>query len=256
MTTAGTIVNRCFRENNLVALGAVPTTAQASEALDYLNRLIKSMIGTDEGELLLDWNVPYQGSNNAQWPLYNTDPTQIVDVYKGPPPNSRLLMGVIGSPFTIYFQNEPPDGARMALVAVGADFVTYPLTINGNGRLIDGPTATGQRSITLTTTPTTPYTWFYRADLATWKALLFPLATADEVPFPDSFDDFWVALLAVRIAPLYGKEPNSVTTAIAKNGMHQFKARYAQEVPTANFPDAAVFNSYQSYGGYGWNDVG
>lgn len=247
MTTAGTIVDRCFRENNLIQLGKTPSVAQATEALDYLNRLIKSMLGTDEGELLLDWNVPYVGTNNSRWPLYNENPAQSSTIYQGPPPNTRLLVRTT-SPFTVYFQNIPPDGARMALVNVGADFVTNPLTLHGNGRLIEGA-----QSIVVNTNPAVPLLWLYRADLANWIALEFPLATTDEVPFPDSFDDFWVSLLAVRLAPLYGKEPNAITAGVAQNGMKQFRARYAQEVPTANFPEAVIFNSYQSWGGgWGW----
>lgn len=251
MTTAGTIVDRCFRENNLIAIGKTPSAAQAAEALDYLNRQVKSMLGTDEGELLLDWNVPYAGSNNARWPLYHSDPTQPAAVYQGPPPNSRLLVSNLATPFTVYFQNMPPDGARMALVNVGADFTTYPLTLSGNGRLIEGA-----QSIVINTNPTGPLLWLYRADLANWIAMQFPLASTDEMQFPDSFDDFFVALLAVRLCPLYGKEANAITAGIASNGMKQFKTRYAQEVPTANFPDAAVFNSYQSFGGPGWEPLG
>lgn len=252
MTTAGSIVDRCFRENNLIAIGKTPSVAQAAEALDYLNRLIKSMLGTDEGELLLDWNVPYAGSINARWPLYDQNPAQSATVYKGPPPNTRLLCAADPNALTIYFQNIPPDGARMALVNVGRDFVTYPLTISGNGRLIEGA-----QSIIINTNPTTPFLWLYRADLANWIPLEFPLLTGDEVPFPDSFDDFWVSLLAVRLAPLYGKVTNEVTAGVAQSGQKQFRARYAQEVPTANFPEAAVFNSYQSWGGgWGWEPGG
>lgn len=251
MTTAGVIVDRCFRENNLTAIGKTPSPAQAAEALDYLNRLIKSMLGTDEGELLLDWNVPYAGTNNARWPLYAQDPTQPANVYNGPPPNVRLLAAAQASLFTVYFQNIPPDGARMALVNVGRDFVTYPLTLHGNGRLIEGA-----QSIVVNTNPAVPLLWLYRADLANWIALEFPLLTGDEIPFPDSFDDFWVSLLAVRLAPLYGKITNEVTAGVAKNGMQQFRSRYAQDVPTANFPEADVFNSYQSFStGWGWGPL-
>jgi hypothetical protein len=250
MTTAGTIVDRCFRENNLLAIGKTPSAAQAAEALTYLNSLIKSMLGTDEGELLLDWPVPYAGTKNSRWPLYPQNPANPSYVYDGPPANVRLLIST-AEPFTVYFPNTPPDGARMALVNVATDFTTYPVTLSGNGRLIEGA-----QSLLLDTNPTGPLLWLYRADLANWIELAFPLAATDEVPFPDSFDDFWCALLAVRIAPIYGKEPNVITAGIAQNGMKQFKARYAQEVPTANFPDAAVFNSYQSFGGPGWEPWG
>ncbi len=242
----GTIVDRCFRENNLIAIGKLPSVAQATEALDYLNRLIKSTIGTDEGELLLDWNLPYTGTNNARWPLYPSDPRQDAAIYVAPPPNTRLICGVAATPLVVYFQNEPPDGARMSLVGVGRDFVAYPITLNGNGRLIENALT---RDVVVT--PTAPLNWLYRADLANWVALSFPLATGDEVPFPDSFDDFWVSLLALRIAPLYGKDPNPITAGVAQKGLKQFKARYAQAVPTANFPDTVVFNAYQSWGGLG-----
>lgn len=250
MTTAVQIVNRTFRENNLTALGKLPNDAQRAEALDYLNRLIKSTLGTDEGELLLDWNLPYVGSVNNRFPLYPSDPTQQASIYKGPPPNTRLL-AALTTPFTVYLQNIPPDGARMSLVNVATDFVTNPLTISGNGRLIEG-----SQSIIIDTNPAAPLHWLYRADLANWIALDFPLAEDDEVPFPDSFDDFWVALLAVRLAPTYGKEVNSMTAGVAQNGMKQFKSRYAQEVPTANFPEAVVFNAFQSWGGPGWEPLG
>lgn len=210
------------------------------------------MLGTDEGELLLDWNLPYAGSVNNRYPLYPSDPSTPASFYKGPPPNSRLLASLSAAtgPFTAYLQNIPPDGARMALVNVASDFTAYPLTLHANGRLIEGA-----QSIVIDTNPEGPLLWLYRADLANWIALDFPLADTDQVPFPDSFDDFWVALLAVRLCPLYGKEPNAITAGIAQNGMKQFKARYAQEVPTANFPDTVNFNSFQSWGGPGWEPL-
>jgi hypothetical protein len=246
VATAGQIVDRCFRENNLLALGKLPSAAQAAEGLDYLNRVIQSTIGTDVGELLSDWPSPYAAVDNANYPLYPSEQRLTDEQVRAPPANSRILT-TADTPTEIFFPKAPSDGARMALVNISNDFVTNPVTISANGRLIEGAV-----SIVINTQPTAPITWFYRADLSEWKRLTFPLLSTTSMPFPEHFDDFWVAYLALRIAPLYGKEPNAITSEIMKIGRDQFRQRYAQDIPVNILPTDRLFNSIQSYTNIGF----
>lgn len=247
MATARKTITRSFRENNLIPIKQTPSDAQVSEALDYLNDTIKSLVGHTIGEMFGDWLVPPSRTDPvaARWPLYPAEVPVDASVYTSPPANARMLTRIL-TPTTIYFPFEPSDGARMALVNVGDDYSITPITLDANGRLIEGV-----RTLTFNTATVTPILWFYRADLGTWKRIA-DLALDDNLPFPDDYNDFFVAVLAARMAPNYGKTPNAITGSIAGDGLTKFRQQYAQTVNVANFPDAAFFGSFQSWGAPGW----
>jgi len=251
MATASDIITRCFRENNLKQAGVAPTDAEQAEALGYLNSYIASLYGYVIGELFGDWPVPILATApiNARWPLYPAPQHVPLASMPYPPQNSRVITRLTEA-YTIYLPQNPSDGARMAVVNLGSSYDTFPLTINANGRGIDGAA-----SITLDGTFTSPTRWFYRADLGEWR-IMAPMTLTDPLPFPEDFDDFFVASLAARLAPVYGKTVHETTGAIARYGQIAIRDRYLQYVPTANFPDSARFNSYQSFAGSWWTQGG
>lgn len=247
MATAGFIVDRCFRENNLVAINQVVSASKRAEALNYLSEIVSEALGGSAGELLSDWPVPSRATNFARPPLLAQSNVQSLSYYQGPPQNARLIVNLTQAT-TLYFHLQPSDGARMSVINTGNGFDVFNLTLSGNGRLIEGAS-----SLVLSSALVRSKQWFYRAELADWREIVLPLVEATELPFHDRFTNLWIAMLAIRLSPLYGKEPNTVTLGVATKGMTEFKAQYAQYMPAANFPDALWFNSAQSWGGYGWS---
>ena len=226
MTTATSLITSALREGNLIPVGAVPTSAEQTEGLERLNRLITSTFGTLMGENLEDWVVPQPqrtatvAANYPQLPLAQNAPTSIT---RYPPNNSRLIWGAVTG--TIYFPEAPNDGSRMALVqgsGLGSGGASDAiLTLNGNGRLIGG---TGTATV-LNPAPATQ--WFYRADTGNW-VVVADMALTSECPFPPELDDLWICLLAMRLAPRYGKTTAPETVNTMKDMKRVFRTRYQQ----------------------------
>lgn len=250
MTTASIIVTQALREGNLIPVGTSPTTEQASEGLDRLNIFVSALFGNEIGEPLFEWPVPppqRTSPENARWPLYpglSYDEARLPGVYTNPPCNVRLMASNT-TPTTIYLQHMPNDGARVAYVSVGA---ADALTLDGNGRMIDGsatidiePTDDGGRQL-----------WFYRGDLGSWQKII-TLASDTESPLPMEFDDYLITGLCIRMSSRYGSDPRSGTVATYKSQLAKLQARYRQPTAALNGGMDAVPNTWQAYpqGGIG-----
>ena len=148
----------------------------------------------------------------------------------------------------IYFPEAPLDGARMALVqgsgAGDSGTVGATITLDGNGRTIEG-----QDTYAGTAPLAAPREWLYRADLADWVAVI-PLAQDADIPFPDVLDDLWITMLAMRLAPRYGKSTAVETAKLAGTMMSKFKARYRQAAVTT-YGSEQIPNSYESFNTFG-----
>ena len=193
MTLVSEIIHDAFRVSNITATGVDPTTAQQTEALRYLNRLTKSVLGAEVGENLTA--VPIGSANRtvpAGYPWYGTTPGSDWFV----PINTRLVVN-LAEPVTIHLHPNPQDGARFALNDVAGNLSTYNVTLDGNGQRIES-------AVTLTlSTDNTNSEWFYRADTGNW-VLFSPLILTDTFPYPEEFDDFFIIMLAMRLNPAYG----------------------------------------------------
>jgi len=239
MTTAQTIIQAAYRENNIIPAGSDPTTAELTEALERLNRYIMGVYGHELGEPMMDWPVPAPqrtaatSANYPQLPYpldaqgglttapFQADPSLLI--YTFPPKNSRLIFGSVSH--TAWFPEAPDDGSRMMVVqGSGAGDGGVPLsvlTLDGNGRTIEG-----SNTKTLTQ-PIATRQWLYRAELGDW-VVIQDLALSDNLPFPTDFDDLWICALAIRISPRYGKVLNVATADTFKSMLTKLKARYRQ----------------------------
>lgn len=250
MTTALSLITSALREGNLIPVGTTPTSAEQTEGLERLNSLITSTFGTLMGEGLSDWVVPQPqrtasvAANYPQLPLAQNAPASIT---RYPPNNSRLIWG--GVTGTIYFPEAPNDGSRMALVqgsGLGSGGASDAiLTLNGNGRLIGGAgTAT-----VLNPAPATQ--WFYRADTGNWLVVA-DMALTSSCPFPPELDDLWICLLAMRLAPRYGKTTAPETVNTMKDMKRVFRTRYQQH-QVSTYKGEEIPQSMQGFGSaYGW----
>lgn len=233
MTVAGTLVQRAFREGNLIPVGTQPTAPEAVEGLDVLNSLMLSTFGFTIGNRITDWQVPArQRSPTAQvtrsFPLLPGAERSVVPTYPlYPPLNTRVIWD--GSAQTIYFDEVPQDGAAMAVAkGSGSDgAVAGTLTIDGNGRTIAGVNTVDSTTLAF------PTQWFYRADAADWRVVQAVIATDDNL-FPDKLDDLWVCAVAIRLAPRYGKTIGPGTSARFVEMSQIFRTTYQATAPTSS----------------------
>lgn len=258
MTTASSIITSAYREGNIFPVGTSPTAAQQAEALSRLNNLIKSTLGDILGENFRDWQIPVPqrvGSTAANFPQC-PDPCLPSDKqYTGtnaayPTSNSRIVWGGVTS--TVYFPESPNDGARMTVVqgsgtAVGGTPGAI-LTLSGNGRTIQAA-ATQTFVFAALPTPTPSKTWLYRADTGDW-VLLADLLIGDQLPTQDDIDDFWIAKLAIRLSPPYGKVVSADTYAMRDIMLRKVKAKYKQAAVTT-YNGNQIPRSYQTTSGQG-----
>lgn len=218
MTAVSTILRDGYRESNLIAIGTQPSAAQQDEALTLLNRIVPSFYGTKAGEELSPVII---GRNNIDkpsgFPWYSQVPNQANWFV---PPNSRLILNLTSAQ-TVYLPPNPEDGARFAFIDASSNLATYPLTIDGNGRRINGAI-----SVTNSTNGASAV-YFYRADLAEWLPVL-PLEQNNTFPFPPEFEDLFVTALAMRLNPRYQVVIDPLTFERYKQTLRFFKARYRQ----------------------------
>lgn len=262
MTLASSIITDAYREGNLIAVGASPSASEQTEALRKLTRFIAGVFGEEMGENLADWPVPTPqrtapvAANFPQLPyplgldgtlLGGPSYSTLSNAYAYyPPKNSRLVFG--GVTGTIYFPEQPDDGSRMAIVqgsgAGDGGAVGQIATLNGNGRTIE---ASNTKTFTFASPATTPVQWLYRADLGDWvRVPTTTLASTDDIGFPPDLDDLWVCMLAIRLAPSYGKTTAPETSATAARMIKKLKARYRQ-AGTTIYKSGDIPNSFQSY---------
>lgn len=101
---------------------------------------------------------------------------------------------------------------------------TVPLTIDGNGRPIEGAASV------LLNVNGTFREWFYRADLAAWVKLS-SLDVDDDNPFPAAYDTMFIISLAMRLNPRYGRTLDEQSQLVFRQNRREFIARYLQSRP-------------------------
>lgn len=221
MTLTSQIITDAYRQSNLLAIGVSPTQDQVDEALRYLNRIVKSVFGNEAGDPLEVFPV---GRNNIQrpsgYPWWNTVPDNDWFV----PKNIRVMLN-LEEPVSLYLHPEPDDGSRFAVIDASENVSTYNVTIQGNGRLIEG------NFNLILNTDGVDKEWFYRADLGNWM-LYAPLTMDIAFPFPEEFDDYFITLLAIRLNPQYGVMLDAQSKLVFDRSGRQLRARYTQNIPT------------------------
>lgn len=220
MTLVSQIITDAFRMSNLIAIGTTPTADEQTEALRYLNRIVKSVFGNEAGEQLIalplgDRNI----SRPSGYPWWGENPGNDWFV----PKNVRLVLN-LDNDVSVYLHPAPDDGSRFAVTDPSETLATNSLTVYGNGSRIENAL-----SITLVTNGADTE-WFYRADLANW-AKYAPLVSGDTFPFPEEFDDFFIGMLAMRINPSYAAVIDEQSSMMLSRSKSQLRSRYAQHTP-------------------------
>lgn len=224
-TKASEIIVQTFREGRFTAPEGSTLQEEMQEALPRLNGLLFALVGLELGEHYRDWPVPPGRTSTvaARYPRAPLAEDLTSAQYTNPPPNVRILASNT-SALTVYFPQEPQDGARMAYADVGA---TADVTLDGNGRLIQGvPSILGQGGFRK---------WLYRADQGNWICL-DTLQMDDTSPLPPEFDDLLICGLVMRLSPRFGKEPSPILTGRYDDMLRRLKLRYKQseQVPASD----------------------
>ena len=207
MALASDIIRRGYRRSNLISISRTPTAAETTEALEHLNGIIQSTVGSEAGQELGDINIG--GTYDQSFGDYA-------------PANARLVLSLAAAR-TIKLHPQPYDGQRVAIADAGANLDTYNLILDGNGRRIE-TTAT----VTLNTASLSRQ-WMYRADAGNWVRIT-DLVAADTMPFPTEFDDYFVTALALQLAPANSASLPAEVMDRYRRAEGQIQARYRKPV--------------------------
>jgi hypothetical protein len=215
MTQALAIIKQALRESNLIAITADPTTDQISEGQVKLNQLIASVFGFEVGIQINDWPV---GTNAGVSEFaVNWNRTS----WSTPPQNVRLVNVSLESE-TISLPPFPDNGARIDLLDLTGTMSAHPVTLDGNGKLIENA---GSVVVAL---DGANIQWMYRADLAQWVRISIINLETDELPFPIQFDGFFETRLAMRLNPRYGRAADPQTVTELTRTEAKLRAAYRQ----------------------------
>lgn len=215
MSTVSDIITQAYRESNLIAANASPTPTETTEALARLQALVLSVLGNEVGYIMEDWNVTDTAITRPNGiPL----PSLVGFTVR---PNARLICN-LAAPLTVLLDPQPQDGQRFSVVDASLNFATHSLTIDPNGRKLDGAVA----ALALNTVGEATQ-WFYRSDTADW-VVISPLASDDNMPFPADFDDFFIIMLASRLNPRHGRSLGEESAMRLSQQRDQFISRYTQ----------------------------
>lgn len=225
MTVTPDIIADAYRESNILSIVETPSTAQATEGLKALRRIVSGVYGFEVGDPLMDWPIGTLGLDDTiVW---------TPDQWGYPPPDTRFIAASTDAQ-TISLVPNPSDGSRVGLIDPLDRLAAAPITINGNGRAIEGAAA-----VTINTNGTSRL-WMYRADRGDWvRVSELSGDVAEEFPFPSEFDDFFITKLAMRINPRYGRSLGEESIAALNDTEQRLQAHYRQDVTVWGDPAAA-----------------
>jgi hypothetical protein len=214
MTTVAEIIEEAFREASLTAEIQSATPTQTTQALARLQNVVSSAYGFEVGEPLTDWPIGLEGVE------YPHETAWSDDVWERPRINTRLI-AASATAQTVFLPERPYDGSRIALIDPASRLAAAPITLDGNGRTIEGAASL------VVSTSATRKIWFYRADMGNWLPIT-PLVYADTFPFPEEFDDYFITQLAMRLNPRYGRSMTQESLAAHARSLALLQARYRQ----------------------------
>lgn len=221
MTTLRDIITDAYREGGIVQIGDTPEAEELDEGLRRLKAYIHSLFGYELGDDLTPVTYGTYSGGNAYANYWDEAP--LINSYFVPD-NTRLEV-TITAPSEVYLNPRPQDGARLAVVDVRGNFSTNNLTINANGRKIEGAD-----TVVLNTDRATKE-WFYRADLGEWK-LVDTYTANSESPFPTKYDPFLSIGLAFRLNPRYKDQTAPESMEDFQRLKNMFQAQYRQKKET------------------------
>lgn len=238
MTLISSIIQRAYRESNILRISHQPTATEQGEGLVKLQSLVSSVFGNEVGE------------NFQPWPLGNFGRSQDSRMPWGErelryPPINSALVAVNEAAMLVYLPTNPSDGARFQVVDPLTRLASVPITLDANGRSIEGS------ATLLLNIDGLNRSWLFRADLASWVRIT-DIDVDGDFPLPREFDDYFVIKLAMRLNPAFGKKLDQQSITRLKEQQRQIVARYVQSAPLEINTDIS-YATQQSYNN--WADA-
>lgn len=219
MTQVLEIITQGYRESNLIAISGAMTPLQQAEGLARLQALVASTYGYDVGEALTDLSVGYK---NQEAPDYQNSPYATSTYrWQRPEVNTRLVLNQ-DSAQRIFLPRDPRKGSRIAVVDVFSALAAFPITLDGNGYLIDG-LATKLLNINATNK-----TWMFDDATSGWREITEVTLVTDEMPFGRAFEDYFITKLASRLNSRYGRSLTQETMMRLQEQQEQMMATFRQ----------------------------
>lgn len=209
MTLVSAIIKRAYRETNLIPLASDPSANQSTEALEHLNPIILSSVGYEAGDGLTDLNYSSGPYNQSEYVSEWIDD------------NIRLVLS-LEADTELDLDPRPYEGQRVAIVDTAGNLATNTLTLNGNGRTIEGA------SSVLLDTNSLNRQWMYRGDTGNWVRIN-ELTTSDQMPFPVEYDPYFIIMLAARLNPAYGQSLSAETVKMLDRARSSIRSRYTRK---------------------------
>lgn len=212
MATLQNIIDAAYRERQVVDIDTLPTTAQSAEALVLLRGIISRAIVQKPQSIVTLGTKPKTGVKSSQrdFTPYLNDAAMPQNVY---------VHANLEAPATVLMPFNAGDGARLVFVDVAGNFATTPLTLNGNGSLVDAADSK------VLDTNGIRADFMYRRDLAEWRSVA-PLLSSSVMPFPEEYDDMFVLMLSARILSRYGREIDGASSGLLEEMRDRFSAQY------------------------------
>lgn len=200
--TGRDISKRAYRKLGALASGDDPSAEEIADLFLALQGMLRGLHGTVIGTRLSPQSMT--GSMQAE--------------------NGGLYQAALTAASNLTAPLNPKSGARFGVADAAAQFTANPLTIKGNGRLIQG----GAVDIVLNTNGATAI-WFFDGDTANW-VLEQDLADLTTVPpYPDRLVDFLPDMLAVFFAGEVEKDALSEdVVSLASSGLQAFARTYGR----------------------------
>ena len=236
MSTLSEIVQRAFRESQILDIDRQPSASQEAEAVTILRGIIFRHVRPAVQTIWLGDTTTIKEQNGYVLKDFtNFAPNRAV-------PQDCYVNLVLDEATTLYLPPEPGDGARLTFIDVAGTLATNALVIQGNGNLVDGASFQTLATNNLNTS------FMFRRDLAEWRPVAtIGLVATTQMPFPEEFDDMFVIELAIRLNPRYGKEISGVTAEMYQAIRSRFLGRYMSETSSAA-PDNLWEPSYSFNG--------
>lgn len=226
MTFTPAIISQAYRESNITAIGTALTTSQSSEGLECLKTIVSGVYGFEAGDPLMDWPIGVEGIvDTIVW---------MEQQWTYPPANVRFI-AACDTAQEIYLLPNPSNGARVAMIDPLNRLAAAPITLNANGRAIEGAA-----TVTLNTNGILRM-WMYRSDRGEWVRLSDLTGDPGEVfPFPPEFDTYFITRLAMRLNPRYGRSLSDESKAALTEIEGKLESWYQQEVTVWGTPAVAA----------------
>lgn len=197
------VIERALRLLGALGSGDAPTAEEMADALLAFNTLKASWFGTLIGGRMSEQAVAagspnVQAENGGEYPIPG------------------------GLAYTVFAPLNPVSGARFGVADAGLAFVTTNCTVNPNGRLINGASA----SLTLDEAGVGGR-WGYRGDAGGWVQEADWTDPSDAIEWPAAVSAYFPYMLAMALAAEFNTEVRQDVIAADSLGRPAMVRTYA-----------------------------